>query len=119
METPAERHSPTIFDILRTRVRAASDGKLAIAASLGVVGLITLGVLRTWPWAAVALCGVLLGAGTWGILDRSRAAESSLARRVPRVLMDGLRISAGFVALSSLLVLFLGALGLCLGTWIS
>jgi hypothetical protein len=119
MDAPAERHTPTIFDILRTRVRAASDGQLVVATSLGVIGLVVLGVLRRWPWAGVALCGVLLGAGIWGILDRSRGASTIRGREVPVSLMRALRVAAGFVGLVSLLVLLLGAFGLCLGTWIS
>jgi hypothetical protein len=117
MDAPYERRSLTIFDILRSRVRAASDGQLVLAASLGVAGLVTLGVLRRWPWPVVALCGVLLGAGAWGILDRSRAAFGSSRARATFVQM--LRTLAGLVALISLLVLLLGAFGLCLGPWIS
>jgi hypothetical protein len=120
MDAPAERHTPpTIFDILRARVRAASDGQLVVAAALGVMGLLALGILRRWPWAGVALCGVLLGASIWGILDRSRESTSIGGRKVPLPLVGALRVAAGFVGLISLLVLLLGAFGLCLGTWIS
>jgi hypothetical protein len=120
MDAPTERHtSPTIFDILRARVRAVSDGQLVAAASLGVIGLLALGILRRWPWAGVALCGVLLGASIWGILDRSRGSTTVVGRNVPPALIRALRVAAGFVGLMSLLVLLLGAFGLCLGTWIS
>lgn len=119
MDAPAERRSPNIFDILRARVRAASDGQLVAAASLGVLGLLALGILRRWPWAAVAACGVLLGAGVWGILDRSQDLPSIRGRKLPAPLATIVRLVAGFVGLISLLVLLLGAFGLCLGTWIS
>ncbi len=119
MDSPPERRPPTLLDILRARVRAASDGRLAVAASLGVAGLITLGFLRRWPWPAVALCGVLLGAGVWGILDRSRSSGGPGARRAPEPLVKTLRVLSGSVALISLLALLLGAFGLCLGPWIS
>lgn len=119
VDTPAQHHTPTIFDILRARVRAASDGQLVLVASIGVVGLVALGIFRRWPWAGVALCGVLLGAGAWGILDRSRESPSLRGRSVPLQLLGALRVAAGTIALLSLLVLLLGAFGLCLGTWIS
>jgi hypothetical protein len=119
MDAPADRHTPTIFDILRARVRAASDGQLVVATSLGVIGLVALGILRRWPWAAVALCGVLLGAGIWGILDRSPVVVTIRGRKVPVSLASALRAAAGFVGLLSLLVLLLGAFALCLGPWIS
>ncbi len=119
MDAPTERHTPTIFDILRARVRAASDGQLVVATSLGVIGLLTLGVLRRWPWAGVAPCGILLGAGIWGILDRSRGATTIHGRTVPARLVSALRVAGGLIGLISLLVLLLGAFGLCLGTWIS
>jgi hypothetical protein len=119
MDAPVERRSPNLFDILRSRVRAASDGQLAVAASIGVLGLLALGILRRWPWAAVAACGLLLGAGVWGILDRSNAQPSMLGRKVPTPVVTVARVVAGFVGLICLLVLLLGAFGLCLGTWIS
>ncbi|HEU6452706.1 MAG TPA: hypothetical protein VFT57_14900 [Gemmatimonadaceae bacterium] len=120
MDAPAERRTPpTIFDILRARVRAASDGQLVVATSLGVIGLVALGILRRWPWAGVALCGVLLGAGIWGILDRSGGSTSVGGRKVPLPVVSALRVAAGLVGLISLLVLLLGTFGLCLGTWIS
>ncbi|HEU4586271.1 MAG TPA: hypothetical protein VFR95_11000 [Gemmatimonadaceae bacterium] len=119
MDAPAERHTPTIFDLLRARVRAASDGQLVVVTSLGVIALVALGILRRWPWAGVALSGVLLGAGIWGILDRSRGPATIHGRTVPARLVGSLRVAAGFVGLISLLVLLLGAFGLCLGTWIS
>ncbi len=119
MDAPAERRSPNIFDIIRGRVRAASDGQLVVAAAIGVLGLVVLGVLRHWPWPAVAACGVLLGGGIWGILDRSDVPPSLRGRQLPPPLVAAVRIAAGSVGLLSLLVLLLGAFGMCLGTWIS
>ncbi|HET7620279.1 MAG TPA: hypothetical protein VFK39_00125 [Gemmatimonadaceae bacterium] len=119
MNAPVERRSQNIFDILRDRVRAASDGQLAVAASLGVLGLVALGLFRHWPWAAVAACGVLLGAGIWGILDRSEESPSLRGRALPGPIVAATRFMAGIVGLVSLLVLLLGAFGMCLGTWIS
>lgn len=110
---------PNLFDLLRTRVRAASDGQLVIAASLGVAGLVTLGVVRRWPWAAIAACGALLGAGLWGVLDRAPPVPALLGRAVPSPLLSVARVASGFIALLSLLALMLGAFGLCLGPWIS
>ncbi|HET7552681.1 MAG TPA: hypothetical protein VFK04_15420, partial [Gemmatimonadaceae bacterium] len=95
MDAPAERRSPNLFDILRSRVRAASDGQLVVAASVGVLGLLALVVLRRWPWAAVAACGVLLGAGVWGILDRSKALPSIRGHRIPTPFVTLTRIVAG------------------------
>ncbi|HEY9450574.1 MAG TPA: hypothetical protein VIQ60_12560 [Gemmatimonadaceae bacterium] len=114
-----ELRSPNLFEILRARVRAASDGQLVLCASLGVAGLVALVIIRRWPWAAIAVCGVLLGAGLWGVLDRTRAAPALLGREVPLVLVTIARLASGVLALLSLLALMLGAFGLCLGPWIS
>lgn len=119
MNAPAGQRSPNLFDILRSRARALSDGQLVLCAALGVAGLIVLGVIRRWPWAGVAACGALLGAGLWGILDRTRGAPSLLGRAVPMALTTATRLAAGALALISLLALLLGAFGLCLGPWIS
>jgi hypothetical protein len=119
MDAPADGRSPNVFDILRARVRAASDGQLVIAASLGLLGLLVLVVIRRWPWPAVALCGLLLGAGVWGILDRSTAPLTILHHELPAPLLAFTRNVAGLLGLLSLLVLLLGAFGLCLGPWIS
>ena len=119
MNAPAEQRSPNLFDILRSRVRALSDGQLVLCASLGLAGLVVLGIIQRWPWAGIAACGALLGAGLWGILDRTRGAPFLLGRAVPMSLVTAARFAAGTLALISLLVLLLGAFGLCLGTWIS
>jgi hypothetical protein len=119
VDAPAKRRSPNVFDVIRGRVRAASDGQLVAAASFGVLGLVVLGVVRHWPWPAVAACGVLLGGGIWGILDRSDVPPSFRGRQLPPPLVTTARLAAGFVGLLSLLVLLLGAFDMCLGTWIS
>lgn len=113
------RSAPNLFELLRSRVRAASDGLLVVSAVLGVLGLVALGVARRWPWAAIAAFSVLLGAGSWGILDRMRQTPVVLGHSLPTPLISAARISAGAVALLATLALLLGAFGLCLGTWIS
>ena len=121
-EAARVREAPNLFDLLRSRVRAASDGQLALSASLGVAGLVTMGVVRRWPWAAIAACTALFGAGLWGILDRTRCAQATSVTAhpaSPSPFVTVARVTAGAVALLSLLVLLLGAFGLCLGTWIS
>ena len=113
------REPPNLFDLLRSRVRAASDGQLVIAASLGVVGFVALGVARRWPWAVIAACSALLGAGLWGVLDRAAPAPAFLGHIIPEPIVSAARVASGAIALLSLLALMLGAFGLCLGTWIS
>lgn len=121
-EAARVREAPNLLDLLRSRVRAASDGRLALSASLGVAGLVTMGVARRWPWPAIALCSALCGAGLWGILDRTRSAPAASVHAPPASptpLVTAARVTAGAIALISLLALLLGAFGLCLGTWIS
>jgi hypothetical protein len=113
------RKSPNLFDLLRSRVRAASDGQLVLSASLGVAGFLTLVAARRWPWAGIAACTALLGAGLWGVLDRTPPAPALLGHAVPAPLMLIARLASGALALLALLALMLGAFGLCLGTWIS
>lgn len=115
------RESPNLFDLLRSRVRAASDGQLVLSAVLGMAGLITMGVARRWPWAAIAACGVLIFAGLWGVLDRTHSATvlPGRGRALSATLAVVARVASGALALLALLALMLGVFGLCLGTWIS
>lgn len=114
-----EHATPNLFDLLRSRVRAASDGQLVLAAALGVAGFVALGVVRRWPWAALAACSALLGTSLWGVLDRTPPSAVLMGRALPKPLITMARMAAGTVALLALLALMLGVFGLCLGTWIS
>lgn len=116
---PEARATPNLFDILRTLVRRASDGQLVLSVVAGLLGIVALALIRRWPWAAVAAFGLLLGAGAWGVLDRTRQGPVILGRTVPEPLIAAARVSTGLVALLALLSLALGAFGRCLGTWIS
>lgn len=113
------RSSPNLFDLLRSRVRAASDGQLVLSASLGAAGFVVLVAARRWPWAAIAACTALLCAGLWGVLDRTSPAPALLGHAVPVPIVILVRMASGALALLALLALMLGAFGLCLGTWIS
>ena len=74
---PETRSEPTIFQVLAARARRASDGRLALDASVGVVALLSLPFVRPLLWGLV-LPFVVVGAyGLWGIADRELTAEHS------------------------------------------
>ncbi|HEY9515301.1 MAG TPA: hypothetical protein VIQ74_06420 [Gemmatimonadaceae bacterium] len=116
---PESRASPNLLDVLRAFVRRASDGQVALCTALGLLGIVMLAIVGRWHWAAIAASSLLIGAGSWGVLDRARHGPVVVGYTIPESLMTAARVSAGVIALLSMLALALGAFGLCLGTWIS
>jgi hypothetical protein len=73
-----EPRSPTIYDVLGDRARRASDARLAIDASVGVVAILSLPFVRPLLWGLV-LPFVIVGAyGLWGIADRELADDAAV-----------------------------------------
>jgi hypothetical protein len=73
---PEARTDPNIFQVLAARARRASDGRLALDASVGVVAAASLPFVRPLLWGLV-LPFVVVGAyGLWGIADRELSAET-------------------------------------------
>src|SRR5689334_18781839 len=102
--------------VLAQLARRTSDGRLVLAAAVGVVAAVMLKPPAWFPLLAAGVC--LLSFGAWGIADRvlqeSPAAVSSDHRvlRVARVIAVALGIVGG-------LALALGVFVLAMGTWIS
>lgn len=72
-----ETAAPNIYQVLAARARRASDARLAIDASVGVVALVSLPFVRPLLWGLV-LPFVIVGAyGLWGIADRELEEDVS------------------------------------------
>lgn len=114
------RPDATLPQMLATRARAASDGRLALDAA---GGLLVAGAALVWRpagWffiAGAALCFAAFG--IWGIADRELAERSSGSGSIlPRALAV-LRILAAAVGGLAAVALLGALLAVALGTWIS
>jgi hypothetical protein len=103
--------------LLAQRARAASDRRLAIEASAGIVAAAASSILRPPLWFAGMACGVCVACfGLWGILDREvRERTGNLPRRSLLAARLAVAILGAMSALAAGFTLFFGTLG----TWIS
>lgn len=105
--------------VLAQLARRTPDGRLVLAAGIGVVAALVAVVLKPPAWFPMLAAGVcLLSFGAWGITDRvlQEARESvSSTQRVLRVT----RAAAAVLGLCSGVALALGVFALAMGTWIS
>ena len=108
-----------LTEFLSDRAHRASDARLALDVSLGVVGAVVAIVRRPWAWPVLlgaALC--FLAFGGWAIADRElterRGEHGAMARtlRVVRMLCAAVGALAGAEML-------LAITGMALGTIIS
>lgn len=107
-----------ISDFLRARARAATDSRIALDVSVGVVAVIVAAALRPELWLLLASAGLCLACfGLWAATVRIGSQPSrsprldvplTVARHLISALGLGAAISTGF---------FLWAM--LMGTWIS
>ena len=105
--------------VLAQLARRTSDGRLVLAAAVGVVAAVAAVMLRPPAWFPLLAAGVcLLSFGAWGITDRvlhESPASVSLDHRVLR----GARVIAAVLGIVGGLALALGVFALAMGNWIS
>ena len=76
--TATEPTAPNIYEVLGERARRATDARLAIDASVGVVAILSLPFVRPLLWGLV-LPFVIVGAyGLWGIADRELTEDAAV-----------------------------------------
>jgi hypothetical protein len=103
---------------LARRARAASDGRLALDAGVGLAAAAGLAIWQppAWGlWLAIAVAQTCFG--LWGIADRS-AADSPPESGRRQALLAARAAAAGLGAAGAVAAL-VGLLFLALGTWIS
>lgn len=99
------------------RARRATDGQLALAAAVGLVGALGVTWWRPAAWPPLlALACASLAFGLWGIADRELVEHRRARGMLPRILRL-LRALSAVAGLLSALVLLLSIAALGAGTW--
>lgn len=120
MVDSASRNDASLPDVLATRARNASDGRLVLDVVGGLVVAIALALWRPAAWLipfGISVC--FLCFGVWGIADRELGERPATERQA---LLGALRVARGSAALiggAAAVLTVLVALGTALGTWIS
>lgn len=104
----------TLFQLLASLARRASDGRLATAAAVGIAGIVAITLFRPGWWRLALPLVCVAAFGAWGIADRTADGSPAHVRtmRAVRLLAVTLGI-AGAVATAAV------AMAAALGTWIS
>lgn len=108
-----------IFALAARLARRASDGQLVVAAAIGIVAAVIVGLLRPdWWLAALPLLSV--GSfGIWGIADRTAAERT--ARLGPgfegRGALASVRVVAAAVGTVAGVLTLLAVVARMIGTW--
>ena len=105
--------------VLAQLARRTPDGRLVLAAAVGVVAALVAIVLKPPAWFPMLAAGVcLLAFGTWGITDRVLHEARDSASSTQRVLR-ATRVAAVVLGMCGGVALVLGVLALAMGNWIS
>ena len=109
----------SVFALAAQLARRASDGQLVVAAAIGVVAAVLVGLVRPdlWFFGLPLLC---IGSfGAWGIAERTETER--MARLGPdfggRRALVGLRISAAIIGTVSGTLTLLTVVARMIGTW--
>jgi hypothetical protein len=118
VDTPTTERQQTLPVLLARRARRASDGRLTLDATGGLIAAALLVELRPPAWPLMLSAAVCFFAfGVWGISDRAlREGERGVAAR--RALQT-LRAAAVAVGVAGAIALVATAMAIMLGTWIS
>lgn len=114
-------HSPeeNLGTVLAQLARRTPDGRLVVAAAVGVVAALAAVVLRPPAWFPMLAAGVcLLSFGAWGITDRVLQESDPSVSSTHRALR-ATRAGAAVLGLASGVALALGVFALAMGNWIS
>jgi len=120
MTHPVPRSEASLFDLLATRARSESDGRLVVDVVCGMVIVIATAVMRFALWPIAIGVGVALMAyGLWGISDRELQDRTSDPRSRAAIALTAARVVCVAVGCIAALVVAFGGLRFLLGTWIS
>lgn len=105
--------------VLAQLARRTPDGRLVLAAGIGVVAALVAIVLKPPAWFPLLAAGVcLLSFGTWGITDRV-LHEAPASVSSPQRVLRATRVAAVVLGLCGGVALALGIFALAMGNWIS
>jgi len=109
----AER-GETIFDVLASGARGASDGALAACTAIGIAGIAAIALFAPGWWRLALPLASLAAFGAWGIAERSAGLTGGRARaaHVARVIAAVVG-TAGAIATAAIVMAGI------IGTWIS
>ena len=111
-------HELGIGEFLRARARGASDSRLAVDVSVGVVAIIVAAAMRPEQWLLLASAGLCLASfGMWAGLQRA-ASTGSHSPRYDRLIAASRGVFAGLGIAAALATGFFFWTVL-MGTWIS
>jgi hypothetical protein len=108
-----------VFALVAQLARRASDGQLVVAAAIGIIAAVLVGLVRPDLWF-LGLPFLCVGSfGTWGIAERTETERA--ARLGPnfggRRALAGVRASAAIVGTLSATLTLLAGVARMIGTW--
>jgi hypothetical protein len=108
-----------VFALVAQLARRASDGQLVVAAAIGIIAAVLVGLVRPDLWF-LSLPLVCVGSfGAWGIAERTETER--VARLGPnfggRRALAGVRVSAAIVGTLSGTLTLLAVVARMIGTW--
>lgn len=116
---PRDEDGASIFALTAQLARRASDGQLVVAAAIGIVAAVLVGLIRPDLWF-LGLPFLCVGSfGVWGIAERTTAERT--ARLGPdfggRRALLGVRISAAIIGTLCGTLTLLTVVARMIGTW--
>ena len=105
--------------VLAQLARRTPDGRLVLAAAVGMVAALAAVVLKPPAWFPMLAAGVcLVSFGVWGIADRI-LHESPASVSSGQPLLRAMRVIAVVLGIVGGVALALGVFALAMGNWIS
>ena len=117
--TPNDGDGESVFALVASLARRASDGLLVMTAAIGIIAAVIVGLVLP-GWWAVSLPLLSVGAfGVWGIAERTSAER--LTRLGPsfggRRALAGIRMTAAVVGTLAGTLTLLTIVARAIGTW--
>ena len=115
VDSPAP--SENLFQFLRARARAASDGRLLLDVAAGILATVAVLAWRPWFWRPLLSVALILAAfGGWGMVDRE-LGERAGAMNAGWRLLPGVRVLLSTLGWLAFVAFVVSALALAIGEW--